>query len=180
MRRLDPISVNQRKVFQRWFRIQSVMNELTQWFLQNAWAGLAVGVATSVVIAAIVIFTLYRLLPPSITGNFPSEQSQEYSRLILFCGDAKALADISIQRCIGNSDFLRRFHAQPSYAALLPYFSPDFQRQMAQEQDDHDGRPILAMACQAEIERLEQEFLAWHPDGDGRRDKFGQGLPRAG
>ena len=137
------------------------MGDIAKWFLQNFWVSLAVGAATGLAIAAVLTFLVYRLRKlESIDNDALRAVLQERQRLFLCCGDAKALADLAIQRNMDDAVFLRRLRAQPCYETLYPHFSEPLRRQVAHELDDPDRRQILAAACREDIARLERELLA--------------------
>lgn len=78
--------------------------------------------------------------------------------MLLFCGDARALADLAIQRHMGDDLFLQRLSAQPCYKVLYVHFSEEFRNQIAGGLDNRKERPALAAACRNEIERLEGQW----------------------
>jgi hypothetical protein len=136
------------------------MGDIMKWLLPNLWAGLAISTAAGFTIAAIMTYLAHRLRKlNNINDSALRAAMHERQRLLLSCGDAKALADLAIQRHMDDTVFLRRLRAQPCYETLYPHFSEPLRRQIAHELDDPDRRKILAAACREDIERLECELL---------------------
>jgi hypothetical protein len=135
------------------------MGDVARWLQQNLWAGLAAGAAAGFAIAAVLTCLAFLLRKPSnIDDGALSLALQERQRVLLLCGDAKALADLAIQRHMGDTLFLQQLRTQSCNVALSSHFSEEFRHQIAQERDDRQGRPTLATAYRKEIERLEQEW----------------------
>ena len=136
----------------------SGMGEVAKWFTQNLWAGLAYGAAAGFVVAALLTLLMHRSRDSGDEdeGN-NAHLTQERQRLLLLCGDAKALADLAIQRYMTNPEFLRRLQTQPCYDALIPHLSEEFLSQTALQTNDARGS-TLATLFRREIERLEREW----------------------
>jgi hypothetical protein len=131
------------------------MHEALRWFLQNAWVGWILGAVMGLAVAIPLTF-LDRIRRAKGAGN-PAihEQLNKRQEIRLLCGDARALADLAIQRHLSDAAFLRRLQAQPSYTVLSPYLSDRFRQLLTQEALSEDGRGLLAAACLEEIEKLE-------------------------
>ena len=137
------------------------MDEIAKSLLRLSGADLAAGaVAAIILLGPLVVLPLYRRWRRS--GDDQSidlARLEGQRRLLLYCGDVKALTDLAIQRHMSDVAFLQRFQAQPCYEILTPHFSAAFREQLAQPRK-HDGRADLAAACRAECERLEQLWQA--------------------
>jgi hypothetical protein len=135
------------------------MGDIARWLQQNLWTGLAAGAAAGFAIAAALTCLAFLLRRPN---NIDDEASglarQERQRLLLLCGDAKALADLAVQRHLPDIAFLEHLRAQPCYAALSPYFSDTFQREITKCPGLQSRSPLLALACRKEIDLLEKSI----------------------
>jgi hypothetical protein len=133
------------------------MGETTRGILQNLWAASAIGATAGFVIAAVLTYLVFRSRKPKQGDeNALRAALQERRRLLLLCGDAKALADLAIQRHISDTTFLEHLRAQPCYAGLSPHFSEAFHRQIAECSGVQSRSPLLALACRREIDQLEK------------------------
>jgi hypothetical protein len=133
------------------------MDEIAKSLLRLTWADLAAGgVAAIILIGPLALLPLYRRWrargEAEPVDPAPTEERQ---RLLLSCGDVRALTDLAIQRHMSDTVFLQRFQAQPSYPILEPHFSAAFRERLTHP-SKHKGRADLAAACQAECERIEQ------------------------
>ena len=137
------------------------MGEVVNWLLRISWADLVIGTAAGFGAAMMLtMLTLYLHGKRSgLAGNAEHDGINEHKRLLLYCGDVKALTDLAIQRHMSDVAFLQRFRAQPCYEILAPHFSDDVRQRLAQARG-HDGHADLAAACRAECERLEQLWQA--------------------
>jgi len=132
------------------------MGETVQWLYQNMWAGLAASAAIGSIVAAIATVCRNRQALGGATRAPIQQSTPEWRSLQLACGDAKAMADLAMQRHWDDDNFLRRFRSQPCYEILSPHFSDAF-RQILQRPAAHDHRhPTLADTCRKEVERLER------------------------
>ena len=133
------------------------MGDIAKGILQNLWGALAIGAAAGFAIAAVLTYLAFRLRKPKLGDEGALRAGlQERQRLLLLCGDAKALADLAIQRHIADTAFLEHLRAQPCYAALSPYFSEAFHRQIAERSGVQSRSPLMALACRREIDLLEK------------------------
>jgi hypothetical protein len=140
------------------------MGEVAKWLLDNLWAGLAIGATTGCAIAAVLTFLSHRLRNLNcIDEDALRVALQERQQLLLLCGDAKALADLAIQRHLGDALFLRRLREQPCYDILSLHFSEPFRLQISQQLNNREGNPTLAAACRKEMEQVEHALLATPP-----------------
>ncbi len=145
----------------------TVAHEALRWLLQNAWVGWIFGAAIGLAVAFPLTF-LDRVRRAKDAG-IPAihEHLKKRQEIKLLCGDARALADLAIQRHFSDAAFLRRLRAQPSYTVLSPYLSDRFRQLLTLETLGEDGRGLLATACLEEIEKLEH-FLADTPTPKSR------------
>jgi hypothetical protein len=133
------------------------MDDTVKGILQNLWGASAIGAAAGFAIAAALTYSAFRLRKPKqgderALGAAP----QERRRLLLFCGDVKALADLAIQRHMSDTIFRGRLQALPCYDPLFPYFSESLRQQIAGLPDDQKRGGVLAVSCREEIEQLER------------------------
>lgn len=135
------------------------MDEVAQWLLQVSWIDLAVGTVSGLAAAGLLTaMALYLSRRADSDGEgTPGAAVEERRRLLLFCDDVKALADLAIQRHMSDTAFLQRFQAQPCYQFLSPHFAEKFREHLA-EPHRHHGRSDLAVACREECERLERQW----------------------
>ena len=137
-----------------------VMHDVAKWFLQNWQAGLAIVAAVGCGVAALVTYRGHRSQTLDKTDDAAQHTAlQERRTLVLLCGDAKALADLAIQRHMSDAVFLQRLRAQPCFNTLFPHFSEDFRQQITLEPGDQKGKQTLAEICRKELERLEREWF---------------------
>jgi hypothetical protein len=135
------------------------MSDIAKWLLQISWSDLAIGIAAGLAATGLLTFLALRLRRRDDGDGRPQDQTDEKRRLLLFCGDAKALADLAIQRHMSDLAFVQRFQAQPCYEFLSPHFSETFRQAMAHP-GQHRGRSDLADACRRECEQLQQQWTA--------------------
>jgi hypothetical protein len=134
------------------------MGEVAKWLVQVSWMDLAVGVMAGLAAAGLLTVLVMSLGRSNRDGDGRSDDvPQEQQRLLLFCGDARALADLAVQRHMSDLAFFQRFQSQPCYQALSPHFSEQFREHLAQP-GRQSGRSDLASACRQECERLEREW----------------------
>ncbi len=127
------------------------------WFTHNLWAGLACVAAAGSLVAALSPLLWDRSRSSAGEGGEGDVAIlQKRQRFLLFCGDAKALADLAIQRNMINREFLRHLQLQPCYDALVPLLGEHFLSMVALHETDARGS-ALAMLFRKEIERLERE-----------------------
>jgi len=133
------------------------MDVIAKALLQLSWADLAVGAAVIAAVGGSLAFLvlyargLRKLDDDAIERSIMEEKRQ----MLLYCCDAKALADLAIQRHMSDTAFLQHFQQQPCYKLLAPHFSDAFRERLAQKRKN-DGHANLATASRAEFERLEQ------------------------
>jgi len=103
---------------------------------------------------------------PSISGAiFFSLQPKQLTLLI---ADARISIVLAVQRHLSNETYRKRLASEFHYRALRPHFSKHFRLLMVPPSNSQKygalaGRkPNLALAYQAEIDRLEEEHLARH------------------
>lgn len=135
------------------------MDDVVQWLLQISWIDLAVGTVAGLAAAGLLTALAFHLSrrAEGDGGGAARATLEERRRLLLFCGDVKALTDLAIQRHMSDTAFLQRLQAQPCYEILSPYFNEKFREHLA-EPHRHDGRSDLAAACREECERLERQW----------------------
>jgi hypothetical protein len=136
------------------------MGEIAKWLPQISWTDLVVGIAVGLAILGALMLLAFFLRPherDDEAGARLERKDAEQRRLL--CEDAKVLADLAIQRHMGDVAFLERFRTQACYHALFSYFSEDFRDRLAQP-GGHLGRSDLAVACREECERLERQWRA--------------------
>jgi hypothetical protein len=137
------------------------MDEVAQWLLQISWIDLAVGTLSG--LAAAGLLTALALWLSKRAGGDGEGTArtalEERRRLLLFCGDVKALTDLAIQRHMSDNAFLQRFQTQPCFEILSPHFGEKFREHLA-EPHRHHGHSDLAVACREECERLERKWLS--------------------
>ena len=135
------------------------MDEVTQRLFQISWIDLAGGTALGLAAASLLTVLALRLSrrADGDDGGAARATLEERRRLLLFCGDIKALTDLAVQRHMSDTAFLQRFQAQPCYEILTSHFSEKFREHLAEPQR-RDGRSDLAVACREECERLEQQW----------------------
>ena len=135
------------------------MDKVAQWLLQISWSDLAVGTVSGLAAAGLLTaLALYLSRHADGDGAGAARATlEERQRLLLSCGDIKALTDLAIQRHMSDTAFLQRFQAQPCYQILSPHFGEKFREHLA-EPHRHDGRSDLAVACREECERLERQW----------------------
>ena len=139
------------------------MGEIAKGILQNLWAALAIGAVAGFAIAALLTHLALRLRKARRSDESALGAAlQERQRLLLYCGDAKALADLAIQRHVTDIAFLQHLRMQPCYEALSLYFSESFQREIAECHGVHSRDPLLALACRREIDQLEKQLARLH------------------
>lgn len=133
------------------------MDVIGKALLQLTWADLVVGAAVIAAIGGSVAFlVLYaRGLRSLDDDGIERSIMEERRQLLLYCGDAKALADLAIQRHMSDAAFLQHFQQQPCYKILAPHFCDAFRERLAQRRRN-DGHAELATASRVEFERLEQ------------------------
>jgi len=131
------------------------MHGSLQQILQHAWVGWAFGLAMGLAVATPLAFLNHIRCAKGADNSITREQLEKQQQIKLLCGDAKALADLAIQRHLSDAVFFQRLQTQPCYAVLSPYLSDEFRRLLAQDPMAEDGRAALANACLQEIERLE-------------------------
>jgi len=103
---------------------------------------------------------------PSISGAiFFSLQPKQLTLLI---ADARISIVLAVQRHLNNEQYRKRLTSEFHYRALRPHLSKNFRLLMVPPSNSHNYRvaggrnPNLALAYQAEIDRLEQEHLVQH------------------
>lgn len=134
------------------------MNDIARWFLQNAGAGLAACALACLLLAFLLVMKAFRTSRPKEDFRNSRFARDTAKRLMLDCGDAKALASLAIQRHMADAEFLRHLSQLPCYEELVPHFSETLKTKFATEPVDSGGRPTLAAACLEDIERLERGF----------------------
>ena len=136
------------------------MEAVAKWLLQISWTDLAVGAAAGLAAAGLLAIVAVTLRWRTAGGDdIDRRVPDERRRLLLFCGDVKALTDLAIQRHMSDAVFYRRFQEQPSYEILSPHFSERFREHLARIRRP-DGHSDLAVACREECERLERQWMA--------------------
>lgn len=100
---------------------------------------------------------------PSISGAiFFSLQPKQLTLLI---ADARISVVLAVQRHLNNEQYRKRLASEFHYRALRPHLSKNFRLLMVPPSNSHKYRfaasrkPSLALAYQAEIDRLEEEYL---------------------
>ena len=103
---------------------------------------------------------------PSVSGAiFFSLQPKQLTLLI---ADARISIVLAVQRHLSNECYRKRLTGEFHYRALRSHLSKDFRLLMVSPSNSHKYRPAagrkpsLALAYQAEIDRLEEEHLAQH------------------
>ena len=134
------------------------MGEAAKWLVQVSWTDLAVGVMAGLAAAGLLAVLIMSFGRSNRDKDSTSQdQPRDQQRLLLFCGDARALADLAVQRHMSDIAFFQRFQSQPCYQVLSPHFSEEFREHLAQP-SRQSGRSGLASACRQECERLEQQW----------------------
>lgn len=152
-------SLNPRESSPAGAKIDSVMEAVAKWLLQISWIDLAVGTAAGLAAAGLLaIMAFYLRWRAATGGGIERDVPDERQRLLLFCGDVKALTDLAIQRHMSDAVFYRRFQEQPSYEILFPHFSERFREHLVRPRRP-DGHSDLAAACREECDRLEQQWM---------------------
>jgi hypothetical protein len=103
---------------------------------------------------------------PSVSGAiFFSLQPKQLTLLI---ADARISIVLAVQRHLSNEHYRKRLTSEFHYRALRSHLSKDFRLLMVPPSNSHKYRfaggrkPSLALAYEAEIDRLEAEHLAQH------------------
>lgn len=103
---------------------------------------------------------------PSVSGAiFFSLQPKQLTLLI---ADARISIVLAVQRHMSNEQYRKRLASEFHYRALRPHLSTDFRLLMVPPSNSHKyrvaagRRPNLALAYEAEIDRLEEEYLSRH------------------
>ena len=133
------------------------MDVIVKALMQLSWADLVVGAAAFAAAAGSLAFLVLYTRARRALDDDSIERSimEEKRQLLLYCGDAKALADLAIQRHMSDTAFLQHFQQQHCYKILAPHFSDAFRERLARKRKN-DGHADLATASRAEFERLEQ------------------------
>jgi hypothetical protein len=107
---------------------------------------------------------------PSISGAiFFSLQPKQLTLLI---ADARISIVLAVQRHLSNEQYRKRLASEFHYRALRPHLSQNFRLLMVPPSNSRNYRvaagrkPSLALAYEAEIDRLEEEHLAQHKSVD--------------
>jgi hypothetical protein len=132
------------------------MPMVANWLLQNLWVELALGCAVGVALA-VPLLNLQHLARQKNKEREEDLQAarERRQRFLLFCADAKVIADLAMQRCMSDLQFLQSFRAQPCFEALYPFFSEEFRALLAQQPGNLANKAFLPATCHAEISRLE-------------------------
>jgi len=94
--------------------------------------------------------------------------SLQPKQLTLLIDDARISIVLAVQRHLSNEQYRRRLASEFHYRALRPHLSKNFRLLMVPLSNSHSYRvqggrkPSLALAYQAEIDRLEEEHLTQH------------------
>jgi hypothetical protein len=103
---------------------------------------------------------------PSVSGAiFFSLQPKQLTLLI---ADARISIVLAVQRHLSNEHYRKRLTSEFHYRALRSHLSKNFRMLMVPPSNSHKYRvaggrkPSLALAYEAEIDRLEEEYLAQH------------------
>ncbi len=132
------------------------MPMVANWFLQNLWVELALGCMVALGLAVPLLYLQHLARQKSKEREEESLVERERRRRFqLFCADAKVITDLAMQRCMTDVQFLQSFRAQPCFEELFPFFSEEFRELLAQEPGNHANKALLAIACHAELSRLE-------------------------
>jgi hypothetical protein len=133
------------------------MDVIAKALMHLSWADLAFGAAIIAIAAGLSVLLVVHARNRESDNDDSIERNvmEERRQLLLYCGDAKALADLAVQRHMSDTAFLQHFQQQPGYKILSAHFGDAFRDRLAQKRR-HDGRADLATACRAECERLEQ------------------------
>lgn len=107
---------------------------------------------------------------PSISGAiFFSLQPRQLTLLI---ADARISIVLALQRHLSNEQYRKRLASEFHYRALRPHLSQNFRLLMVPPSNSRNYRvaagrkPSLALAYEAEIDRLEEEHLTQHKSVD--------------
>ena len=129
---------------------------VANWLSDNLWAELAFGACGGFALAAILLYFQYRAGETNQIQRDEQRLAHERRHQFqLLCADAKVLTDLAMQRYMSDAQFLQCMRAQPCFAALFPYFSEQFRALLNQEPSGRANKAFLAVACHAEITRLE-------------------------
>jgi len=136
------------------------MSDIADWLPSSVGIGLIFGsVAGFAAVALAAIFVRRFFIRVTQPEAVTRVELEERRRMLLFCSDAKALADLAVQRHMSNTLFLRHLRSQPCYEALLPYFGESFTNDLLLATENGEEKSKLAQACRDEIERLQHQFL---------------------
>ncbi len=124
------------------------MGEFWKWLPQNLWAELSIVGALGLAVAVLTILFVY-LFPNHNDDKDDTllAAKKERQRLLLFCGDATALATLAVQRDTSDGIFLRRFRALPAFDALFPHFGDQFRQTIVQTTDDSQKSLCMTLRC---------------------------------
>ena len=132
------------------------MPMVANWLLQNLWVELALGCAVGFALAVPLLYLQHFARQKNKEREEDVQAAHERrQRFLLFCADAKVIAGLAMQRCMSDLQFLQSFRAQPCFEALFPFFSEEFKALLTQEPGNHANKAVLAVACHAELARLE-------------------------
>lgn len=129
---------------------------VANWLSDNLWVELTFGACGGFALAAILLYFQYRAGEANQIQRDEQRLAHERRHQFqLLCADAKVMTDLAMQRYMSDAQFLQCMRAQPCFAALFPYFSEEFRALLNQEPGDHANKAFLAVACHAELTRLE-------------------------
>jgi hypothetical protein len=132
------------------------MPMVANWLLQNLWVELALGCTVGFALAVPLVYLQHLARQKSKERDEELLVARERrQRFLMFCTDAKVITDLAMQRYMSDVQFLQSFRAQPCFDELFPFFSEEFRELLAQEPGDHANKAFLAVACHAEVTRLE-------------------------
>ena len=132
------------------------MPMVANWLLQNLWVELALGCAVGGALAVPLLYLQHLARQKNKEREEDLRAARERrQRFLMFCADAKVITDLAMQRYMSDMQFVQCLRAQPCFETLFPYFSAEFRTLLAQELSNHANKACLAIACHAELSRLE-------------------------
>jgi hypothetical protein len=131
------------------------MGAMVNGLFQNLWIELALGGAAG--FAGALLFTYWQNRGWKHGKSDDEELRAAYERrqFLLYCADAKVIADLAVQRHMTDANFLQHLRINPCFIALSPFFSEEFRVRLTQEPSNEAIKSFLPAAFQQEVTRLE-------------------------
>jgi hypothetical protein len=138
--------------------------------IQNLWVELALGGATG--FAGALLFRCWqnRGREYGQRNDQKLRAANERRQFLLYCADAKVIADLAVQRHMTDASFLRHLRTNPCFEALSPFFSKEFRDLLTQEPSKEAIKSFLPATFQQEVTRLERTVDPLNPPPFGPLD----------